>query len=145
MLTACLVKSNILRLALIQPHTCTDEDLLRISMKLLITTVFKAHSNRVLIGGEPLSKMNPYIEGLYDRLGLNIESEKINTQELLQSFIEKLHAFELQNIHKGGYVQFIHLISQIVLQTTTPAVADEHRLNILPTRGIMTSLVQSFC
>lgn len=60
-------------------------------------------------------------------------------------FIDKLHAFELQNIHKGGYVQFIHLISQIVLQTTTPSIADEHRLSILPTRGIMTSLIQSFC
>ena len=93
-LTACLVKSNLLRLALVQPHQCTDEDLMRISMKLLITIVFKAHNSRVMIG-EPLNKPSSHIMDLYERLDLNIEPSKLNTHELMKSFIDKLHAFEL--------------------------------------------------
>ena len=146
MLTACLMKTDILRLALVQPNqACADEDLLRVSMKLMVTIIFKSHKDncRVLIG-QPLNKLTSYQVELRKRLGPSFDETK-DTQEQLNLFVEKIHAFELQHIHKGGYIQFIHLISQIVLQTTTPSISDDHRLRILPTRGIMTSLIESFC
>jgi hypothetical protein len=115
------------------------------SMKLMVTIIFKSHKDncRVLIG-EPLKALTPYQLELRRRLGPSID-ETMDTQEQLNTFLRKIHAFELQHIHKGGYIQFIHLISQIVLQTTTPSISDDHRLRILPTRGIMTSLIESFC
>ena len=41
-------------------------------------------------------------------------------------------------------MQFIHLISQIVLQTREPVDKPDERLRILPTLGILKDLVQSW-
>lgn len=105
MLTACLLKTDILRLALIQPNqACADEDLLRMSMKLMVTIIFKSHRDncRVLIG-EPFKALTPYQLELRRRLGPSID-ETMDTQEQLNTFLRKIHAFELQHIHKGGYI-----------------------------------------
>ena len=51
----------------------------------------------------------------------------------METFIDKLHAFEIQNIQKDGYVQFIHLVSQIVMMTSEPIECRDERIRILPT------------
>lgn len=58
-----------------------------------------------------MKEMPAQTQMLYARLGVDLNSEKKNTHDQLNSFVDKIHAFELQNIHKDGYVQFIHMIS----------------------------------
>ena len=51
LLTSCLIKSDILKLCLMQPaHPNADEDLMRISLKLVITIVFKSQRKRMFFG-----------------------------------------------------------------------------------------------
>lgn len=42
MITACLVKSGLMVQVLVQPQRTSDEDVLRITMKFMITLMFKA-------------------------------------------------------------------------------------------------------
>ena len=49
---------------------------------------------------------------LFDRLGEDIKPDLVGQ---LNQFVNKIHAFELTNIDKGGYVQFIYVISQILV------------------------------
>ena len=113
MLTSCLLRSRILNLTLIQPTLVeADSDIMRVCIKLVITLVFKASKKRIMLGevkGGP--KLSAQIEDLYKRLDLNFSEEKRTSQELMRAFVGKLHAFEIQNIQKDGYVQFIHLVS----------------------------------
>lgn len=51
------------------------------------------------------------MQELYQRLNVDFRGDKPKLQELLNSFMIKVHAFEIQNIYKEGYVQFIHLVS----------------------------------
>lgn len=75
---------------------------------------------------------------------MDFAQEKRDSQELLRIFVTKLHAFEIQSISKDGYVQFIHLVSQIVQHTNYPVDTPNERLRILPTQGILRNLVQSW-
>ena len=107
---------------------------MRICTKLVITLFFKASKKRVLAGQmKSGDKLSSKIEDLYRRLDLDFRSEKRKTQELMETFIDKLHAFEIQNIQKDGYVQFIHLVSQIVMMTSEPIDCRDERIRILPT------------
>ena len=72
---------------------------MRVCIKLVITLVFKAQKKRILMGeieGGP--KLSDKLQDLYRRLDLDFNEEKRNSQELLKAFVEKLHAFEIQNI-----------------------------------------------
>jgi len=73
-------------------------------MKLMVTIIFKSHKDNCrVIMGEPQKELTPYQLELRKRLGPSID-ETMDTQEQLNSFLRKIHAFELQHIHKGGYI-----------------------------------------
>lgn len=146
MLTSCLLRSRILPLTLLQPTFVeADADIMRICVKLVITLVFKASKRRILFGEvQGGSKLAASIEDLYRRLDMDFKQEKRDTQELMKAFVSKLHAFEIQHIEKDGYVQFIHLISQIVMMTSEPKNCRDERIKILPTQDILRQLIQSW-
>ena len=51
-----------------------------------------------------------------------MKTDKASLQHQLIQFADKIDIFELNNIDKGGYVQFIHIISQILVQITKPVI-----------------------
>jgi len=116
-------------------------------MKLLITIVFKAHNQRIILGqswpGHNIHSSKTH--GLFEKLGLSLSDEKDSLQNHMKVFIKKLHSFELQNIYQGGYVQFIHFISQIVMHTSTPVDNKSERNHLLPPKSLLVSIMRSFC
>ena len=146
-LTAALARtgllSGILRRAL---QSDSPDNLIRAAMKLLISLAFKTQNQRVFLG-EPLqaqAHVTANTESLFAKLNISLDDEKRLNQDLLKQFLKKLHHFELAKIHKGSYVQYIHLISQVLLQTTTPTDKRDERLYLLPTRTMAVEILQTF-
>ena len=100
------MKSDLLRLILDMPHQQAEEDLMRIKMKLVITILFKAHKKRELIGErlEMTKEQAAHTKILYEKLGVKFEAQRKETHDMIRIFVDRIHAFELQNIHKDGYV-----------------------------------------
>ncbi len=51
--------------------------------------------------------------------------------------IQKMQSFELSQIHHGGYVQFLHLLSQILVSN----LSSDERLKVLPPTTVMADII----
>jgi len=113
-LTAALARTGLLTSILRRALQADSSDkLIRASMKLLITLTFKTQNQRVFIG-QPLQvqqNVTANTEILFAKLNMSLDDEKRQNQDILKKFLKKLHHFEIDKIHKGSYVQYIHLIS----------------------------------
>jgi len=74
-----------------------------------------------------------------ESLGISGETDK--SKEQLRNLITKLHGFELSHIHQGGYVQFLHLISQIMVS----GMKVDEREKILPPIEVMGEIIKKIC
>ena len=98
LLSACLMRSHILELALVQPSLPeADGNIMSVCMNLIITLVFKAQRKRILVGkpSEKAGRIPKSMQDLYRRLSLDFTKEKIGHQELLAVFVKKIHDFEM--------------------------------------------------
>ena len=75
---------------------------------------------------------------------MSLDDEKRTNQDLLKRFLKKLFHFEHDKIHNVSYIQYIHLISQVLLQTTTPTDATDERVHLLPTETMVVDIFQTF-
>uniref|UniRef100_A0A7S3CLG3 Uncharacterized protein n=1 Tax=Strombidium rassoulzadegani TaxID=1082188 RepID=A0A7S3CLG3_9SPIT len=87
-------------------------------MKLLISIIFKGQQS---IKG-PYFKFSSQIvpepyQSVFASTGTFNEEEKLGIMEKFQEMIQKIHNFEISQIHEETYVQYLHLLSQITVNT----------------------------
>ena len=76
--------------------------------------------------------MTPHTEELFAKLGMNYKQEKSQVRIQLAELMDRLGQFELQKIASGGYIHFMHLLSQVVLSTTQPIRCGDELVSMLP-------------
>ena len=145
-----MIKTDLLRLVLEIPKNADDE-LMRIKTRLIITLLFKPLRNKNLImegvellNGELPESVELLFKRLHERLGEEIKTDKQSLQTQLSLFTDKILSFELTNIDKGGYVQFMNLISQIVAEIALTNVSIDQKVAVFTSQNVTCSMVKSF-
>jgi hypothetical protein len=54
---------------------------------------------------------------VFSQTGISEEAEKMQIMSQFQQMIQKIHNFEIAQIHQDSYVQYLHLLSQITVHT----------------------------
>jgi hypothetical protein len=62
----------------------------------------------------------------------------------MKDLLKKLSQFEMHNISSGSYVQFMHLVSSVILTTTTPRRCSEELITLLPMGSLFAPAILSF-
>eukprot|EP00347_Sterkiella_histriomuscorum_P023636 403333912 len=158
LMCSCLIKSELMQLVFMLPLKTDDEDIMRISMKLLILIIFKGQYSKLLLSQEQQNQQqlaqstskfkidfSSFQIQLYEKLDIDIDSEIENGREQLNELIQKFQHFELTQINQSGYVQFLHLLSQIITVSTTSNsnnfLNNEERSKILPPPNVLAEII----
>jgi hypothetical protein len=96
-----------------------EEPMIRLSMKLLISIIFKGEqSMKESVYFKFNSKTIPEpLQSIFDQTGIRDENEKLQLITQFQQMIQKIHNFEISQINQDGYVEYLHLLSQITVHT----------------------------
>jgi hypothetical protein len=144
-LIAVLTKTSLLKLLLRKTLLIANADIIRITTKLMIALTFRQHDQRVFIG-EPSSTQQPVTqntETLFRKLDLSLHDEKQSIQSLLKKFLVQLSHFE-QDTEQESYLLFIHLVSSVLLQTTSPTNCRDQRENLFPISTLAVEVIRLF-
>ena len=86
-------------------------------MKIMISTIFKGQSS-LDQNFKFSSKVVPeQYQSVFAQTGIKDEGEKLQIMQRFQHMIQKIHNFEIAQIHEDSYVQYLHLLSQITVNT----------------------------
>lgn len=83
----------------------------------MISIIFKGQSS-----GDSKFKFSSKIvpeqyQSVFAQTGIKDEGEKLQIMQQFQHMIQKIHNFEIAQIHEDSYVQYLHLLSQITVNT----------------------------
>lgn len=119
----CLVSTGLIQKVIQLPvvidiNNKEEEGIIRLCLKLLISIIFKgqhSHAQFAMQNKFSSSPLPKNIQSVFQQQGISDESEMLELMKRFHIMIQKVHNFEIAQIHSESYVQYLQLLSQITL------------------------------